>query len=484
MIGMVTTGPASPQTIDPAELVASLAQIVGPSGVVTAADDLDPYLKDWRGRFKGRAVCLVRPASTAEVAAVLAHLSARGVPVVPQGGNTGLCGGATPDGSGQAVVLSLARMNRVRSVDAFDNLITVESGCILESVQQAAHDAGRLFPLSLAAEGTCQIGGNISTNAGGTAVLRYGMMRDLVLGLEVVLPTGEVLSTLRGLRKDNTGYDLKQLFIGAEGTLGVVTAATLKLFPQPREVITAMASVANLDAAVKLLRHLQTDAGDNVITFELIGDVALDLVLQLLPGHSPPFPRTPPFSVLLEVASFWRGFSAAEAVEDSLARANEAGLCDDAIVARDETQARALWRIREDVPEAERRSATAIKHDVSVRPGLIPAFVDATRAAVEAALPGAGIILFGHLGDGSLHLNVVPPGLGRAPVAPDVHARVWRAVHDVVDAHGGSISAEHGIGQLKRDELWHYRPALDRRLMRAIKDAIDPRGLMNPGKVI
>jgi FAD/FMN-containing dehydrogenase len=467
-----------------AELAASLVSILGPAGVTTAPDDLEPYLQDWRGRFKGRAACLVRPASTAEVAAVVTHLAARGVPIVPQGGNTSLCGGATPDTSGQAVVLSLSRMNRIRSVDAFDNLITVESGCILQQVQEAAQAAGRLFPLSLAAEGTCQIGGNISTNAGGTAVLRYGMTRDLVLGLEVVLPSGEVLAGLRGLRKDNTGYDLKQLFIGAEGTLGVVTAATLKLFPRPREVITAMAAVPDLAAAVKLLRHLQEDAGDNVITFELISDVALDLVLRLLPGHTPPFPRTPPFSVLLEVASFWRGFSAADAVQDSLARASEAGWCDDAVVARDDNQAQALWRIREDVPEAERRSATAIKHDVSVRPGLIPAFVDATRGAVEAALPGAGIILFGHLGDGSLHLNVVPPGIGKAPVAPEIHARVWRAVHDVVTAHDGSISAEHGIGQLKRDELWHYRAALDHRLMRAIKDAFDPRGLMNPGKVL
>jgi FAD/FMN-containing dehydrogenase len=466
------------------ELATSLASIVGPAGVTTAPEDLEPHVQDWRGRFKGRAACLVRPASTAEVAAVIGHLAARGVPVVPQGGNTSLCGGATPDESGQAVVLSLSRMNRIRSVDAFDNLITVESGCILERVQEAAQEVGRLFPLSLAAEGTCQIGGNISTNAGGTAVLRYGMTRDLVLGLEVVLPSGEVLSGPRGLRKDNTGYDLKQLFIGAEGTLGVITAATLKLFPRPREVITAMAAVADLAAAVKLLRHLQEDAGDNVITFELISDVALDLVLQLLPGHAPPFPRTPPFSVLLEVASFWRGFSAADAVQDSLARASEAGLCDDAVVARDDAQAQALWRIREDVPEAERRSGTAIKHDVSVRPGLIPTFVDATRRAVEAVLPGAGIILFGHLGDGSLHLNVVPPGLGKARVAPEIHARVWRAVHDVVTAHEGSISAEHGIGQLKRDELWHYRAALDRRLMRAIKDSFDPRGLMNPGKVV
>jgi FAD/FMN-containing dehydrogenase len=466
------------------ELATSLASIVGPAGVTTAPDELEPHLQDWRGRFKGRAVCLVRPASTAEVAAVITHLAARGVPVVPQGGNTGLCGGATPDESGQAVVLSMSRMNRIRSVDAFDNLITVESGCILERVQEAAQAAGRLFPLSLAAEGTCQIGGNISTNAGGTAVLRYGMMRDLVLGLEVVLPSGEVLSGLRGLRKDNTGYDLKQLFIGAEGTLGIVTAATLKLFPRPREVITALAAVPDLGAAVKLLRHLQEDAGDNVITFELISDVALDLVLQLLPGHTPPFPRTPPFSVLLEVASFWRGFSAADAVQDSLARASEAGLCDDAIVARDDTQAQALWRIREDIPEAERRSATAIKHDVSVRPGLIPSFVDATRRAIETALPGAGIILFGHLGDGSLHLNVVPPDIGKARVSPELHARVWRAVHDVVAAFEGSISAEHGIGQLKRDELWHYRAALDRRLMLAIKDAFDARGLMNPGKVL
>src|SRR6266700_3524041 len=326
-------------SLDPS-IAQKLKEAAGPQGWSEDPVEIAPHLSEWRGRWTGDAPILLMPAETEQVARILTVCNETGIAIVPQGGNTGLVGGQIPTRG--EVLISLERMNRIRSVSVEDNMLIAEAGVVLANAQKAADQAGRLFPLSLAAEGSCTIGGNVSTNAGGVNVLRYGMTRDLVLGLEVVLANGNVLDLMRGLRKDNTGYDLKQLFIGAEGTLGIVTAATLKLFPQPREVITAMVAVPDLTAAVKLLRHLQADAGDNVITFELIADVALDLVLQLVPGHAPPFARTPPFSVLLEVASFWRGFSAADAVEDSLARASDAGLCNDAIVARDDAQAAAL----------------------------------------------------------------------------------------------------------------------------------------------
>ncbi len=411
-------------------------------------------------------------------------LADRGLPMVPQGGNTSLCGAATPDVSGRAVVLSLARMNRIRALEPADNLMVVESGCVLSNVQDAAASVGRLFPLSLAAEGTCQIGGVIGTNAGGTAVLRYGMTRDLVMGIEAVLPSGELFSDLRGLRKNNTGYDLKQLFVGAEGTLGVVTAAALKLFPQPRETVTAWVAVPDAAAAVGLLRHLQQDAGDQVTTFELVSTEALGLVLSLIPGSVAPLDPASPFHVLLEVASYWRGFAARDAVVDSLSRAADVGLVLDATVADSEDKAQALWRLREQVPEAERKSGYAVKHDISVRPGQIPAFLAATRTAVETAFPGARIIMFGHLGDGSLHYNVVLPGQDRQPIPAPLRNQVWRVVHDVVDGFGGSISAEHGIGQLKRDELQRYQSPVALGLMRTIKRALDPQAVMNPGKIV
>lgn len=468
----------------PQELIAALTNLVGRAGVVTDPEELAPLLTDWRGRYQGRALCAVRPATTGEVAAVVAWLRSRGVPLVPQGGNTSLCGAATPDDSGTEVLLSLARMNRIRSVDGEDNLLVAEAGAVLADVQRAAENVGRLFPLSLASEGTAQLGGLIGTNAGGTAVLRYGMMRDLVLGLEVVLPSGEILPALRGLRKDNTGYDLKQLFIGAEGTLGVVTAASLKLFPRPREMVTAWVAVPDLPAAVRLLRRIQDEVGDNVTTFELMADVAVGLALAHVPGLSAPLGAAAPFAVLLEVASFWRAASAQTAVEAVLAQAQDDGLLLDATVARDESQARALWAVREAIPEGERRSGSAVKHDISVRPALIARFVAEARAALETTVPGAQVIVFGHLGDGSLHFNVVPPGVGKGRIPADVHARIWRVVHDLVAAHDGSISAEHGIGQLKRDELDRYRSPVERQLQRTIKVSLDPQGLVNPGKLL
>jgi FAD/FMN-containing dehydrogenase len=466
-----------------AELLAALERVVGPSGLVTDAEALAPRLADWRGAFQGRAPCLVRPASTDETAAVLRLLGERGRAVVPQAGNTGLCGGATPDGSGQQILVSLDRMSRLRRVDPDDNLLVAEAGCVLADVQEAADAAGRLFPLSLAAEGTAQIGGLLSTNAGGTAVLRYGMARDLVLGIEAVLPSGEIFAGLRGLRKDNTGYDLKQLFVGAEGTLGLVSAATLKLFPRPREVVTALVAVPDVGAAVKLLRFLQDEVGDNVTTFELIGDAALRMLLSNVPGLQSPFGRVPACTVLVEVASFWRDFEPRGAFEATLGRAAEVGLAEDAVIASNATQAAGLWKLREQIPEAERRAGPSVKHDISVTPAAIPGFLRELDQRLAVHLPGSHVVVFGHLGDGSLHLNVAPPGLeGRVP--PELHDRVWALVHGLVTELGGSISSEHGIGQLKRAELWRLRPALDRRLMQGVKALLDPAGLMNPGKIL
>ncbi len=465
-------------------LISALERIVGRAGLVTDPDEIAPHLVDWRGAVRGSSPCVVRPASTEEAAQVVAYLRSQGRAIVPQGGNTGLCGGATPDSSGREIVVSLARMNRIRSIDAFDNLLVAEAGCVLASVQRAAEQVGRLFPLSLAAEGSAQIGGLVSTNAGGTAVLRYGMARDLVLGVEAVLPSGEVFHGLRGLRKDNTGYDLKQVFIGAEGTLGLVTAATLKLFPRPRETVTAFVAVPDAQAAVRLLRHVQDEAGDNVVTFEMIDASALRMLLDNMSGHVSPFGHVPPCSVLLEVASFWREFDAKAAVEACLGRAAEAGWALDATVAASPAQAQALWRLREEIPEAERRAGAQVKHDISVTPARIPEFLDLAGKRVAAAFPGSTLVVFGHLGDGSLHFNVVPPGLGKGPVPAELAASVWRLVHDTVNELGGSISAEHGIGRIKRAELWRYRAPLDRRLMTGIKKLLDPDTLMNPGKVV
>jgi len=469
---------------DTADLLVGLERIVGSAGLLVAADDIAAHLVDWRGAFRGQSPCVLRPATTDEVAAVATFLHERGRPIVPQGGNTGLCGGATPDDTGREIIVSLGRMARIRSLDPFDNLVTAEAGCVLGDVQRAAEEAGRLFPLSLGAEGTAQLGGLVSTNAGGTAVLRYGMTRDLVLGIEAVLPSGEIWHGLRGLRKDNTGYDLKHLFIGAEGTLGLVTAVTLKLFPRPRETVTAMVSVPDTDAAVKLLRHLQNDAGDNVVTFEFIGQTAFEMLLKHCPQLQSPFGHIPAACVLVEVASYWRDFAARDAVENSLMQAAEVGLAGDAVMAANPTQAAALWRLRESIPEAEKRAGASVKHDVSVTPGRISSFLAEMQREVAAAYPDTELVVFGHLGDGSLHLNVAFPKLGNAPVPADLQARVWRLVHDRVAAFDGSISAEHGIGKLKREELWHYRSAVDRRLMTGIKTLLDPGDIMNPGKVV
>lgn len=463
-------------------LIEQLHAAVGTAQVLTGTD-MAPYLTDWRGRYRGAAHCVVRPGSTAEVAAVVRACAAAGVPLVPQGGNTSLCGAATPDANGAAVVVCLARMNRVRALDPDNNTITVEAGCVLAAVQAAASEADRLFPLSLAAEGTAQIGGNLSTNAGGVQVLRYGNTRELTLGLEVVLPSGEIWNGLRGLRKDNTGYDLKHLFIGAEGTLGIITAATMKLFPLPTAVATAWVSVASPRAAIGLLGALQAAFGPLLTACELVSDVSLGLVVQHIPGAARPLAASP-WSVLVELSSGGDNADLRERLEGFLGDALEQDRCDDAVVARSEAQARQLWALRENISEAQKIEGISIKHDVSLPISHIPAFLDEAGAALAARWPGLRVVAFGHVGDGNLHYNLSMPAAGDNSALLAAQPQVNEVVHDLVHAHQGSISAEHGIGQLKREEILRYKSPLEMEMMRAVKRALDPQGLMNPGKVL
>jgi FAD/FMN-containing dehydrogenase len=460
-----------------------LAAVVGPTHVLTAPADTEPYLVDWRGRYRGAARAVVRPRTTEEVAAVVRVCAEAGVPIVPQGGNTGMCGGATPHAQGDEVVLALSRLNRVRAVDAANATITVEAGVTLRGVQEAAGDAGMYFPLSLGSEGSCTIGGNLSTNAGGTAVLRFGNTRELALGLEVVLADGRVWDGLRGLRKDNTGYDLKQLFIGAEGTLGIVTAAVLKLFPAPTAHVTALAGVEDVEQAVKLLRLSKQSLGEHLTGFELISDFAFGLSRKHHPDLPDPLPGHPWF-VLLQVDAAGDAATLSAEVADALGRAVDTGAALDAVVAQSQEQADRLWAVRENITEAQRREGPNIKHDISLAISAIPAFVDRSVAALARALPGARPLIFGHLGDGNLHYNLAAPVGLDARTFMDNAAVANRIVHDLVAAAGGSISAEHGIGQLKRDELTRYKSGVEIDLMRRVKAALDPRGLLNPGKVL
>ena len=466
------------------ELNARLRTIVGAANVLEAEADMAPFLSDWRGRYHGRARAVVRPRDTAEVAAVVAACAQAGVAMVPQGGNTGLCGGATPLGDGAAVVISLARMNRIRALDADNDTLTVEAGCTLAAVQEAAQAAGRLFPLSLASEGSCLIGGNLSTNAGGVQVLRYGNTRELVLGLEVVLPDGRVWDGLRGLRKDNTGYDLKQLFIGAEGTLGIVTAAVLKLFPAIRSRATAWVAVPDPRAAVRLLGMLRAACGERVSAFEIVGRTALGLVLQHIPGARDPLAGAPAWSVLVELSDPDVDAPLDAQLQAVLGEACAPGLAADAAVAASAAQAQALWALREDISEAQRIEGVSIKHDVSVPVSRIPEFLERAGAALAARWPDVRVVAFGHIGDGNLHYNLSKPAADDNAAFIARTAEVNRIVHDLVCELGGSISAEHGLGQLKREEVLRYKPALEMELMRRVKQAFDPAGLMNPGKVL
>ncbi len=465
-------------------LVERLAAIVGGGNVLTAAADMAPHLTDWRRRYTGSALAVVRPGSTGEVAQVVRACVQARAPIVPQGGNTGLVGGATPDASGRAVVVSLARLNRVRAIDTANDAIVVEAGCVLQGVQDAARAAQRLFPLSLAAEGSATIGGNLSTNAGGTQVLRYGNARELTLGLEVVLPSGEAWEGLRALRKDNTGYDLKHLFIGAEGTLGIITAAALKLFPLPAAQITAFAAVPTLHAALSLLARARAAAGPELTAFEVMSNLCLKRFAREFPGERLPLPLDSPWFALLELSDHESAAHAAARLEAILAPALQAGGAADAVVAQSLADARALWAIREGIPEAHARAGGNVKHDISLPVSAIPDFVAATDAQLAARFPWIQPSVFGHLGDGNLHYNMGTRNGVPIAVAFEHQDEINRVVHDAVAARGGSISAEHGLGQLKRDAITHYKPAVELDMMRAIKRALDPLNLMNPGKVL
>ena len=462
------------------DLIAELRRLLGERHVLTAAGDVAPYCTDWRGRYTGSARCVALPGSTEETAAVVRACVAAGVAVVPQGGNTGLCGGATPLGG--EVVVNLRRMNRIRAIDADNNSMTVEAGCTLQAVQEAAAGADRLFPLSLAAEGSATIGGNLSTNAGGVQVLRYGNARELTLGLEVVLADGRIWNGLRALRKDNTGYDLKHLFIGAEGTLGLITAATLKLFPRPRAHATAWVAVPDPAAAVRLLGRLRDAAGDNVTAFEIVGRPALDLVLEHIPNARDPLLGKPAWQVLIELSGARDDLSAT--LEQALEAAAEDGIVDDAVLAASGAQTAALWALRENVSEAQKIEGVSIKHDIAVPVSRIAEFIARADAALQAAFPQVGIVCFGHIGDGNLHYNQSRPDAQSNAEFIAQTGAVNRIVHDLVHDLGGSISAEHGLGQLKREEVLRYKSATEMDMMRAVKQALDPRGLMNPGKLL
>jgi FAD/FMN-containing dehydrogenase len=451
-----------------------LATICGNGGLLTEPNDIIPFVTDWRGVFVGAARAVARPADTQAVAACVRACNDAGVAIVPQGGNTGLAAGATPLDLDNAIVLSLARMRNLRAIDPLGFTITVDAGCVLADVQAAAEEATRLFPLSLAAEGSAQIGGLISTNAGGTAVLRYGSMRALVLGLEVVLPNGEVADGMRALRKDNAGYDWKQLFIGAEGTLGIITAAVLRLFARPAHRATALLSVPSIRDAVAAFGDVAESLGEALVGAELFSERAVTLRLQFEPQLVRPL-ATQPWYLLLEAAASLPGLR--EGAEAALATALERGHAADGVVAASSAQAHALWAWRETITENERRTGPSAKHDVSVPISEIPAFVERATLEVESRHPGARVLAFGHVGDGNIHFNVL---LGEQQSAADVN----RTVHALVREIGGSITAEHGIGRYRRDELREHRSPAELALMRAVKDAIDPAGIMNPGAVL
>lgn len=463
-----------------------LVQMLGRQYVLSG-DEAEPYSVDWRGRYSGKALAVVKPGSTEEVAQVVRWCAAHKVPMVPQGGNTGLCGGATPDAGGQAIVLSLTRLNQIRSVDTDNDTMVVEAGCILQSVQQAARDADRLFPLSLAAEGSCTLGGNLATNAGGTQVLRYGNARDLVLGLEVVTAEGDICHGLRGLRKDNTGYDLRNLYIGSEGTLGIITAATIKLYPVPVAQCTALLALNSIEDAVSVLSAARKGFGAALTGFELIAGGCLTGVVECYPQQRIPFEGESaalPWYALLELSDSESAEHARERFETVVGEAIEAGLVLDAVIAENITQSKALWHLRESIPLAEKAFGKSIKHDVSIPVSRMADFVRTTNAALQASFPGIQHVIFGHLGDGNLHYNVAK---GQAFTEEGLLAKqdaVYELVHNSVHQFGGSISAEHGVGQLKRDALPRYKDPVELALMRRIKQALDPHGLMNPGKML
>jgi len=474
--------PAPSPRLTPAVL-ARLCEVVGRSHALTDPDMQSPFLVEWRGIYRGRTPVVLRPGTVDEVARILAIAHEAGIAVVPQSGNTGLVGGQTPV-DGTAILVSLARLDRIRSIDAAGGTMTVEAGVTLANVQAAAADADRLFPLSLPSEGTCKIGGNLATNAGGTGVLAYGNARNLVLGVEVVLADGRIWNGLRALKKDNAGYDLKDLFIGSEGTLGLITAAVLKLFPKPAEAATALVALDRISDALTLLARAQATSGAGLTAFEFIPRIALEFVTRHAPGTRDPFATAHPWYVLLEISGAKPDGRASRELEVVLTEASEQGLLVDAVIASSLTHAKALWRLREAISEAQRFEGGNIKHDISVPIPRIPEFIARADAAVARICPGARPIPLGHFGDGNVHYNVAqPPGMDK-----DAFLALWEpmaeAVHAIVTEMDGSIAAEHGVGRLKRDWLPRYKSAIEMELMHRVKTALDPKGILNPGVVL
>jgi FAD/FMN-containing dehydrogenase len=469
---------------DPNHLLAGIAAAAGADALITDAARSAPMLRDHRALYRGEALAVVAPPDTAAVARLLAFCNQHRIGVVPQGGNTGYCGGATPDASGSQVLLSLARLNRIRGVDPTNYTMVAEAGCVLARLQAVAAEAQRYLPLSLGSEGSCMLGGNLSTNAGGLNVVRYGMARELVLGLEVVLPDGRLLEALSGLRKDNTGYDVKSLFLGAEGTLGVITAACLKLHPALRARATAFVAVRDPAAAVSLLGALRDSSGDCVSSFELIPRVAVDLTLRHIPGIAEPVGTPADWYVLCELSSSRADEPLDDRLEKSLGEALHAGWVLDASIALSGREREMFWRLRESIPEAQRKDGASLKHDISVPVSQVPRFIEVAGAWVARHVPQGVLVAYGHLGDGNLHFNI-----NQRAGAPDLplkaaERQIRRAIHDLVREFGGSFSAEHGIGQLKVLELARYADPVELEVMRSIKNALDPNGIMNPGKVL
>jgi FAD/FMN-containing dehydrogenase len=465
------------------ELIRRLQELVGSAGVITAAEAQEPYLRDWLGKWQGKVAVVVRPANTEETAAVVRLCHETHTPIVTQGGNTGMSGGATPDDSGAQVILSTTRMNHIRAVDPINNTITVDAGVILAHVQEAARDVARYFPLSLGAEGSCTVGGNLATNAGGIAVLRFGNMRELALGLEVVLPDGRIWNGLRGLRKDNTGYDLRDLFIGSEGTLGVITGAVLKLYSQQHARATAWVGADSLEHLVQLLSRVRARCGDRLVAFEMMSGRSLALVLEHVSDTRCPIESRTAYNALIELSDTEdTGLQAM--LEDILGQALEQELISDAIFSSNQTQTTALWKIREGISQAQVRAGKAIKHDIALPISALPQFVaQAEQALADSGMP-TDLINFGHLGDGNLHFNVLLPPDTSYEEMKQATLVFNRLIHDLVVEFNGSISAEHGVGQLRRDEIRHYKSPLEMELMMRVKQAFDPNHIMNPGKMI
>jgi FAD/FMN-containing dehydrogenase len=461
-------------------LIDQLKTIVGPGGWKTDPVELQPYLTEWRGEVFGNTPILVAPMSTSEVSQVVRACAAAGVSIVPQGGNTGMCAGAVPDESGDQVLLSMHRMNRIRSVDAFDFSMEVEAGCVLAVIQDAAKAVDRYFPLSLGAEGSCQIGGNLATNAGGVNVIRYGTARALVLGLEVVLADGTVFNGLRSLRKDTAGYDLKQLFVGSEGTLGIITAATLRLFPDPGETSTALLAIDDCGDAVRLLANLRASLADRIEAFELVSGRVFGLVEKYIPDSKLPFDESYPWYVLIETATG----EDHEVLENALMSGADESLVLDAVIAKNASESENLWRLRHSIAEAERHDGEALKHDISVPIGRMREFLVRGETLLADIMPEASLLAFGHVGDGNLHYNVALPCDLSAEDRATAAVRITGGIYDLVAELDGSFSAEHGVGRLKKPYLERYRGGAEFDLMRRLKHALDPQNILNPGKVI